>query len=161
MKFSTHYIIYPENRALERAIASSIGLLSEDAAAAAVPDTKVAVADNFLYTRGNYEQHRFSSRIFENLREALEASLTDTADTAADPAAKINRAREPLAWAETQNNLGNILRHWVSSGEMLNRLNGPSSASTRHWRYSVRRALLWNGPPRNTTWARPTKRLVA
>ena len=108
MKFSTHYIIYSENRALERAIANSIGLLSKDAAAAAVPDTKVAVADNFLYTRGNHEQHRFSSRIFENLREAIEASLTDTADTAADPAAKISRAQEPPAWAETQNNLGNI-----------------------------------------------------
>jgi len=109
MKFSTNYIIYPENRALERAIANSIGLLSKDAAAAAVPDTKVAVADNFLYTRGNYEQHRFSSRIFENLREALEASLTDTAETTGDLAAKISRAREPLAWAERQNNLGNVL----------------------------------------------------
>jgi len=98
MKFSTVYLIYPENRALERAIANSIGMLSSEVAAEAVPDTKVAVADNFRYTRGNYEQHRFSSKIFESLREALEAALTDA-----------YRDQEPMAWAETQNNLGNIL----------------------------------------------------
>ncbi len=102
MKFSTNYLIYPENRALERAIANSIGMLSEEVAAAAVPDTKVTVADNFLYTRGNYEQHRFSSKIFESLREALEVSLTA-------PPPNISRDQEPLAWAETQNYLGNIL----------------------------------------------------
>jgi tetratricopeptide (TPR) repeat protein len=104
MKFSTTYIIYPPNKALERAIANSIGMLGKEMAAAAMPDTKVAVADNFRFTRGNYEQHRFSSRIFEQLREALEASL---ADTALNP--KISRDHEPLAWAEAQNNLGNIL----------------------------------------------------
>ncbi|MGA9664945.1 MAG: hypothetical protein WBQ69_00655 [Gallionella sp.] len=102
MKFSTNYLIYPENRALERAIANSIGMLSEEAAAAAVPDTKVTVADNFRYTRGNYEQHRFSSKIFESLREALEGSL-------AAPPPNISRDQQPLAWAETQNYLGNIL----------------------------------------------------
>ena len=102
MKFSNVYIIYPENRALERAIANSIGMLSEEAAAAAVPDTKIAVADNFRYTRGNYEQHRFSSKVFESLREALELSLTDSPPN-------ISRDQEPLAWAETQNCLGNIL----------------------------------------------------
>lgn len=108
MKFSTNYIIYPENRALERAIANSVSLLSADVAAAAVPDTQVAVADNFRFTRGNYEQHRFSSRIFESLREALELSLTDTPSTDS-PAPAIRRDQQPLAWAETQNNLGNIL----------------------------------------------------
>ncbi|MBI5005975.1 MAG: hypothetical protein HZB95_02495 [Nitrosomonadales bacterium] len=108
MNFSTNYIIFPPNKALERAIANSIGMLSAEVAAAAAPDTKVAVADNFRYARGNYEQHRFSSRIFESLRESLEAALADIAD-AGDPAAKISRAREPLVWAETQNNLGNIL----------------------------------------------------
>ena len=98
MKFSTNYIIYPENRALERAIANSMGLLSEEVAAAAVPDTRVTVADNFRYTRGNFEQHHFSSKIFESLREALEVSLTDQ-----------YHDQEPLAWAASQNNLGNIL----------------------------------------------------
>lgn len=107
MNFSTTYILYPPNRALERAIANSIGLLSAEMAAAAAPDTRVAVADNFRFTRGNYEQHRYSARIYESLRDALEATLADT-DTAS-ATAKISRAREPLAWAEAQNNLGNIL----------------------------------------------------
>jgi len=98
MKFSNNYIFYPDNRALELAIANSIGMLSEELAEAASPDNKVTVADNFLHTRGNYEQHRFSSNILESAREALEGSLTDE-----------YRAQEPLAWAETQNRLGNIL----------------------------------------------------
>ena len=98
MKFSNNYIFYPDNRALELAIANSIGMLSEELAEAASPDNKVTVADNFLHTRGNYEQHRFSSNILESAREALEVSLTDE-----------YRDQEPLAWAETQNRLGNIL----------------------------------------------------
>ena len=84
--------------ALERAIASSIGLLSQGLAEAATRDTKITAADNFLYTRGNYEQRRFSSNILDSAREALEGSLTDDYCD-----------QEPLAWAETQNSLGNIL----------------------------------------------------
>jgi len=103
MKLSTNYIIYPENKTLERVIANSLGMLSQEVAAAAMPDTQVAVVDNFRYTRGNYEQHRFSTRIFEHLREVLEVSLADT------PTPHISRAQAPLAWAEVQNNLGNIL----------------------------------------------------
>ena len=98
MKFSNTYLFYPDNRALERAIANSIGLLSEELAEAATQDTRITAADNFLYTRGNYEQHRFSSNILGSAREALEVSLTDD-----------YRDQEPLAWAETQNSLGNIL----------------------------------------------------
>jgi tetratricopeptide (TPR) repeat protein len=98
MKFSNTYIIYPDNKVMELAIAKSIAMLGEDLADVATPDTRIAVADNFLYTRGNFEQHRFSSRILDSAREALEASLTDA-----------YRAHEPLAWAETQNILGNIL----------------------------------------------------
>ena len=98
MKFSNIYIIYPENRALERAIADSIGMLSEEQVEAATPDRRVTAADNFLYTRGNFEQHSFSSKIYENLSAALEASLKSD-----------YRNQEPAAWAETQNNLGNVL----------------------------------------------------
>ncbi len=108
MKFSTIYTIYPENRALERAIASSIAVLSAEFAASATPDRKVTAADNFLYTRGNFEQHSFSSKIYENLIEALEASLKD-APVTGTLAPNKNRDQEPAAWAETQNNLGNIL----------------------------------------------------
>ena len=98
MKFSSTYIIYPENKALELALVKAIGMLSEDQAADATPDTRIAVADNFLYTRGNFEQHRFNSRILDAAREVLETSLTDE-----------YRAQQPLAWAETQNYLGNIV----------------------------------------------------
>lgn len=98
MKFSTNYILYPGNKALERAIANSLGLLSEELVEAATPDRKVTVADNFLFTRGNYEQHQFSASIFENLRDALESLLAEN-----------YRSQEPLAWAEKQNHLGNIL----------------------------------------------------
>jgi tetratricopeptide (TPR) repeat protein len=103
MKFSNIYLIYPENRALEGAIANSMKLLSKEVASASVPDTKVAVADNFLYTRGNYEPHRFSSKVFESLREALEESLTDTSISGK------NRDQDSIVWAEAQNSLGNIL----------------------------------------------------
>ena len=103
MKFSNIYLIYPENRALERAIANSIGMLSKELVESATPDRKVTAADNFLYTRGNFEQHNFSSKIYENLIEALEASLTDTS------LGGISRDQNPAAWAETQNNLGNVL----------------------------------------------------
>ena len=98
MKFSNNTIIYPINRVLERAIAGSLGVLSEELVAAAAPDTQVTVVYNFLFTRGNYEQHSFNSSILEGLREALEATLIDG-----------YRDQEPLAWAETQNRLGNIL----------------------------------------------------
>ena len=98
MKYSNTYLFYPINRVLERAMANSIGLLSEELASAATPDNSVTVADNFLHTRGNYEQRRFSSNILEHLKESLEAALTDA-----------HRDQEPLAWAETQNRLGNIL----------------------------------------------------
>jgi tetratricopeptide (TPR) repeat protein len=102
MKFSTNYILYPRNKALERALENSLGRLGDEWVKAATPDTKVTVADNFLYTRGNFEQHRFSSNILERVREALEGSLTA-------PPPNISRDQEPLAWAETQNYLGNIL----------------------------------------------------
>ena len=98
MKFSHTYIFYPHNKALELALANSIGRLGADWAEAATPDTKITVADNFLYTRGNFEQHRFSANILASVREALEVSLTDD-----------YHHQEPTAWAETQNSLGNIL----------------------------------------------------
>ncbi len=98
MKFSSTYLFYPNNKALERAIASSIGMLDKELAEAAALDTTVTKADNFLHTRGNYEQQRFSSNILGSAREALETSLTAAYSD-----------QEPLAWVETQNHLGNIL----------------------------------------------------
>ncbi len=98
MKFSNNYIFYPDNRALEQAIVFSISLLSAELAEDARLDDKVTVADNFLHTRGNFEQHRFSSNILDSAREALEAALTEE-----------YREQDPTGWATTQNSLGNIL----------------------------------------------------
>lgn len=97
MKYSDNTLFYPDNRALERAIDSSLGLLSEEVATLAAPDTATTVADNFIHTRGNFEQQRFSTNILEPLRDVLEGLLT----------AKY-RKQEPSAWAEMQNRLGNI-----------------------------------------------------
>ena len=97
MKYSNNAVFYPDNRALEHAIANSLNLLSEEMVAIASPDTTTTVADNFIHTRGNFEQQRFSSNILEPLREVLEGLLTAE-----------YRQQEPLAWAEMQNRLGNI-----------------------------------------------------
>jgi tetratricopeptide (TPR) repeat protein len=98
MKFSQNYIIYPHNKALEQALANAIARLGAEWAEAAAPDTKITVADNFLYTRGNFEQTRFSANILDSVREALEGALTDDV-----------RQQNPSAWADAQNMLGNIL----------------------------------------------------
>jgi len=98
MNYSSPYLLYPVNRVLEVAISSSLRLLGEEALELASPDRNTLVADNFLYTRGNFEQHSFSSNIFEPLRDVLKASLTDEL-----------RKQDAQAWAETQNRLGNIL----------------------------------------------------
>jgi len=97
MNYSKPYIFYPDNRSLEHAIVSSLGLLSEEVAALAAPDTSTTVADNFIHTRGNFEQQHFSINILEPLRDVLEGLLTDE-----------YREQDPSAWSEMQNRLGNI-----------------------------------------------------
>jgi len=98
MKYSNNTLFYPDNRALERAIVSSLGMLNDEEAALSAPDTTTTVADNFVHTRGNFEQQHFSVNILTPLREVLEAALTNEF-----------REQQPLDWAEMQNRLGNIL----------------------------------------------------
>lgn len=98
MNYSTPYLIYPVNLTLERAIASSLGLLDQETMSQATPDRSVPVADNFLYTRGNFEQHTFSANIYEPLRTALEATVTEEL-----------RQQDAMAWADAQNRLGNVV----------------------------------------------------
>lgn len=97
MKFSEIYILYPDNRALEQAISASRDLLTPEQSAGIFPDRSVTVADNFIHTRGNFEQQRFSSNVLEDMREALEAWLTDAL-----------HEKDRMAWADGQNRLGNI-----------------------------------------------------
>ena len=98
MKFSTNYIFYPGNKALVKAVEHYKSLVSDDEANSVGADTTGTIADNFIYTRGNFEQHRYSANVFESAREALQALLTDELRT--------ESARD---WAETHNSLGNIL----------------------------------------------------
>jgi len=80
MNYSNLYILYPVNRALERAIADSLRLLSDDAIAAAMPDTQVTVADKFLHTRGNSELRHFSANVLESAQNAFESALAAEQD---------------------------------------------------------------------------------
>ncbi len=95
MKYSNNYILYPINRALERAVAASLPLLGDERAAAAMPDTQVTVADRFLYTRGNFELHHFSTNSLEAAQAALESALVAESDG--------------LARTTLLNHLGNVL----------------------------------------------------
>lgn len=98
MKFSNNTIFYPNNRALENAIEHYKSLVSDDVAKSASADTRAAVIDNFIHTRGNFEQQRFSAHVLENARETFAAMLTENI-----------RAQSPSEWATTHNSLGNIL----------------------------------------------------
>jgi len=98
MNPSNNTLFYPDNKALEKAVEHYKNLVSDDEAEGVSIDNKVTVADNFIYTRGNFEQHRYSANVFVNAREILEAALTEDV-----------REQSPADWAATQNSLGNIL----------------------------------------------------
>lgn len=98
MNFSTNSLFYPDNKALEKAIEHYKSLVSEDVAKSVGADNRGTVMDNFIYTRGNFEQHRYSANVFESAREAFDTLLTDSL-----------REESPVDWAEAHNSLGNIL----------------------------------------------------
>ena len=98
MIFSKNTLFYPDNKALEKAVEHYKSLVSDDEAKGASADNRGAVTDNFIYTRGNFEQHRYSANIFESARETFEGLLTDEL-----------HKQSPLDWAKTHNSLGNIL----------------------------------------------------
>jgi tetratricopeptide (TPR) repeat protein len=98
MNYSTIYSFYPDNRALEKALRSFVGMLVEYDPKDVKPDNQVMVPDNFSNTRGNYEQHVFRGTLLEPAREVFETELTDEF-----------RQQSPVEWAQTQNHLGNIL----------------------------------------------------
>ena len=98
MKFSNSYIFYPDNEALVQALDHFKRLLDDPAVLDTAPDTSIAIQDTFLHTRGNYEQHRYSTNVLESARDVLASKLTDE-----------SRGQAPLEWAEIQNSLGNVL----------------------------------------------------
>lgn len=97
MKYTSSYILYPLNRNLENAMINCLDLLDAEQAGAAIPDRSTPMADNFLHTRGNYEQKRYSAGTYETMRAALESDLTEE-----------KRHDKPAAWADGQNYLGNM-----------------------------------------------------
>jgi len=98
MNFSNTYTMYLGNKRLEQAIEHYVSLVSEEAARAAVPDTDVTVLDSFRYTRGNYEQQRFSTNVLADAIDVFEAALSDDL-----------KGRAPMDWVALQNSLGNVL----------------------------------------------------
>jgi tetratricopeptide (TPR) repeat protein len=98
MKFSNNYIFYPDNSELVKAVDHYKSLSGDQNALDDTLDNDVSVQDNFIHTRGNYEQHRFNTNILEAARETLESTLTES-----------SREQTPLEWAALQNSLGNIL----------------------------------------------------
>ncbi len=106
MNFSTNYIFFPDNKALEKAIEHYKSIMSsegsanhsDDIANSVRADNSSTVTDNFIYTRGNYEQHRYNANVFANARETFNVLLTDQL-----------REKSPMDWANVHNSLGNIL----------------------------------------------------
>lgn len=98
MKFSNVYPIFLPNKALEQAIEHYISLVPEDVASASLPDNGVTVMDNFRFTRGTFEQHRFSANIYPDAIEVFEAALKEEL-----------KGEALLDWVLLQNSLGNVL----------------------------------------------------
>jgi len=97
MNFSNNYIFYPTNSELVKAIDHYKVLLGEQGTDIS-PDTGIAIQDNFLHTRGNYEQQHYSTNVLESAQITFETKLR-----------KLSREQLPLDWAALQNSLGNIL----------------------------------------------------
>ena len=129
MKYSTNYILYPVNRALERALADSLPLLSDEAVAAAMPDTQVTVADRFLYTRGNYELHRFSTNVLEPAQAAFEAALVTETDSPVR-AARLNDLGNVLAALGQIRRDADLYRRSIASFEKALELISQDAAPT-------------------------------
>jgi len=98
MKFSNNYIYFPDNTELVKAIDHFNSLRDEQVEIRDASDSSVAIRDNFLHTRGNYEHHRYSTGILNAAREAFESMLNEPF-----------REQSPLEWAAIQNSLGNVL----------------------------------------------------
>jgi len=98
MKFSNNYIFYPNNSELVKAIDHYKSLPVDSGTVDGAPDSSVTVQDNFLHTRGNFEQHHFSTSILESAQAAFESKLTE-----------LSREQSPQEWATVQNSLSNIL----------------------------------------------------
>ncbi len=94
MIFSENTIIYLDSHALQSAMANAVNVLALEAA----HDGTTTAIDHCLHTQGNFEQRHFSAHILRSAGQGFEALLT-----------REYRNRDKIAWAKTQNDLGNIL----------------------------------------------------
>lgn len=99
MKYSNNYVFFPDNQALEKALQHFVGKLIDPDPIHIWPDTTVTEPDNFIHTRGNFEQHRYRGSLLDPAREVFERELAEDDF----------RQQAPLEWAQTQNHLGNVL----------------------------------------------------
>ena len=98
MKFSNNYIFYPDSSELVKAIDHYKSLLGGRDTEGDAPDSGAAVQDNFLHTRGNFEQHRFGSGTLESACTVFESVLSE-----------LSPEQSSVESAAVQNSLGNVL----------------------------------------------------
>ncbi len=103
MKFSNSYILYPDNKALEKAVEHYQCMLPADAAVEDGLEDKAKFhgdSNQILRknTRGNFELHKYHSQILESVHQAFKNMLTED-----------YRRQAPLDWATTQDHLGIVL----------------------------------------------------
>ncbi len=97
MKFSINNTFYPDNAVLEQALARYVQLASGQIQGQILPDQDVLAPDNFSNTRGNYEQRQYDLKFLDDARDFFSEFLNDDL-----------RQENPLGWADTHNQLGNI-----------------------------------------------------
>lgn len=98
MKFSINNTFFPDNTVLEKALARYVQLASGQIQGQILPDQNVLAPDNYSNTCGNYEQRQYDLKLLADARDFFSELLSD-----------ILRQENPLGWADTQNQLGNIL----------------------------------------------------
>lgn len=93
MKFSDNYIFYPVNPGLVKAINHYKRLSGDIPVAGILPDTNITEQDNFLYTRGNFEQHHLAGNNLDLAVEYFEQCLqTMPADADAEDRAQVQNS---------------------------------------------------------------------
>ncbi len=103
MKFSNSYILFPDNKALEKAVEHYQCMLPADAAGEDNLAGKANIQGDSSHilrknTLGNFESHGYDPQILDNMREAFENALTEN-----------HHQQAPLEWAKTQDHLGIVL----------------------------------------------------
>ncbi len=103
MKFSNSYLLFPDNKALEKAVEHYRCMLPGDAVVNDDFDGKARCQGDSSHilrknTLGHFESHRYDSQTLETMHDAFANALTGD-----------YRRQAPLDWATTQHHLGIVL----------------------------------------------------